>query len=135
MTLIVCIDDKNGMLFNCRRQSRDRILIEDLLRMTAGAPLYIAPYSVPLFPKDCTAYTVKDDPLADADGNGFCFIETKDPAPYAEKIDTVVLYRWNRHYPADLYFTLDMTKFMHTETFEFAGSSHERITKEIYQCK
>ena len=31
MTLIVCIDDKNGLLFNHRRQSRDRVLIEDLL--------------------------------------------------------------------------------------------------------
>ncbi|MBO5270462.1 MAG: ribonuclease Z, partial [Clostridia bacterium] len=73
MTLIVCIDDKNGMLFNHRRQSRDRVLIEDLLALTAGAPLWIEPYSVPLFPKDCTAYKVADDPLAAAGAKDFCF--------------------------------------------------------------
>ena len=135
MTLIVCIDDKNGMLFNHRRQSRDRVLIEDLLTLTAGATLWIEPYSVLLFPKDCTAYKVADDPLAAAGAKDFCFIETKNPVPCAAKIDAVVLYRWNRHYPADLCFTLDMTKFALTEASEFKGSSHERITREIYRCK
>ena len=32
MNLIVCLDDKNGMAFNGRRQSRDRLLTEDLLQ-------------------------------------------------------------------------------------------------------
>ena len=30
MRLIVCLDDKNGMAFNHRRQSRDRIVTEKI---------------------------------------------------------------------------------------------------------
>ena len=33
MKLIVCLDDKNGMMFNKRRQSRDRVLIENVLEL------------------------------------------------------------------------------------------------------
>ena len=32
MRVIVCLDDRNGMLFNRRRQSRDRRVVEDILR-------------------------------------------------------------------------------------------------------
>ena len=32
MTIIVCLDDKNGLSFNNRRQSRDKILIEDIIQ-------------------------------------------------------------------------------------------------------
>ena len=31
MTIFVCIDDKNGMLFNHRRQSRDEAVLKDML--------------------------------------------------------------------------------------------------------
>lgn len=31
MTLILCLDDENGMMFNHRRQSRDRVLISEML--------------------------------------------------------------------------------------------------------
>ena len=39
MTLYVCLDDKNGMLFNNRRQSRDRVVLEDI-RMQARFATY-----------------------------------------------------------------------------------------------
>ncbi len=32
MIIAVCTDDNNGMLFNNRRQSRDMLLIEDLIK-------------------------------------------------------------------------------------------------------
>lgn len=44
MKLIVCMDDKNGMAFNHRRQSRDRVLAERIMELTENAKLYIAPY-------------------------------------------------------------------------------------------
>ena len=34
MKVIVCIDDNGGMLFNKRRQSRDRKVLEDISLMT-----------------------------------------------------------------------------------------------------
>ena len=33
MVLIVCVDDHNGMMFNHRRQSQDRILRADILNL------------------------------------------------------------------------------------------------------
>ena len=49
MKVIVCVDDNNGMMFNNRRQSRDRILIEDVVKNVVGGNLLMAPYSAPLF--------------------------------------------------------------------------------------
>lgn len=49
MTVIVCLDNANGMMFNHRRQSRDANVVKDILKTINGASLLIAPYSEPLF--------------------------------------------------------------------------------------
>lgn len=41
MILIVCVDDHNGMMFNHRRQSQDRILRGDILELTEGKILWM----------------------------------------------------------------------------------------------
>lgn len=45
MILIVCVDDHNGMMFNHRRQSQDRILRGDILELTEGKILWMDAYS------------------------------------------------------------------------------------------
>ena len=45
MILIVCLDDKGGMAFNRRRQSKDRVLREQILALTEGRPLWMNSYS------------------------------------------------------------------------------------------
>ena len=50
MRLIVCLDDKNGMAFNHRRQSRDRIVTEKIEELAKGSVLRLSPYSAKLFP-------------------------------------------------------------------------------------
>ncbi len=52
MKLIVCLDDKNGMMFNNRRQSRDKILIENMLELCKDKKLYTSEYSSKLFPEN-----------------------------------------------------------------------------------
>ena len=49
MILIVCIDEKNGMLFNNRRQSKDRNLIEHILKKIDSKKLWITDFSRDLF--------------------------------------------------------------------------------------
>ena len=49
-----------------------------------------------------------------------------------ERIGEIYLYRWNRDYPADVYFPVDLSVWKCVETKEFAGSSHEKITRERY---
>lgn len=133
MKLIVCLDNKQGMLFNHRRQSRDRHLIADLVMHVEGKPLYITDYSKPLFDGQSLDLRVVDDPIGAAKNGDYCLLETFDPAPYADRIDELVIYRWNRHYPADVYFTLSLDAYTLESSVELVGSSHEKITKEVWK--
>ncbi|MFR4122966.1 MAG: hypothetical protein ACLT0W_12285 [Clostridium sp.] len=45
----------------------------------------------------------------------------------------MILYKWNRVYPADQYFAMDLSGWKLVETVEFPGSSHEKITEERYE--
>ena len=49
MHIIVCLDDQNGMAFNHRRQSRDRVVTEDICILADGRPLWMNKNSVALF--------------------------------------------------------------------------------------
>ena len=52
MTGIVCLDQEDGLLFNGRRQSRDRVVTEKILSITEGKPLWMSAYSRRIFPED-----------------------------------------------------------------------------------
>ena len=133
MILIVCVGDRGGMLFAGRRQSQDRVLRDDLLREVNGAKLFMNAYSAKLFGAD-DRITVAEDCLARAGAGEYCFVENLDPVPYAEKLEQIIVYRWNRHYPADRHFkiALETPAWTKIRTEEFAGSSHEKITKDVY---
>ncbi|MBQ7318751.1 MAG: hypothetical protein IJW97_01035 [Clostridia bacterium] len=134
MKLIVCLDDKGGMAFNRRRQSRDRLLCEDVVRTAGGATLWMHPYSVPLFESLTGDIKACEDYLDAAGKQDVCFCERETVGAYAARIDTVVVYRWNRRYPGDVFFDLDVgaAPWRCVEIGEFVGSSHEKITKEVY---
>lgn len=132
MILIVCLDDRNGMCFNHRRQSQDRLLRERVLEETAGATLWMTAYSARQFAPLPPHIQVAEDPLDRAGPGEFCFVETADPAPWQDRLEQVLLYRWNRVYPADVRSTLDLSGFRLDRQREFAGSSHPTITEERY---
>ena len=68
MKIIVCVDDNNGMMFNKRRQSRDRVLIQDIIANLDGSNLLIAPYSEKLFEdSDIDAFFISDFILDEAE--------------------------------------------------------------------
>lgn len=74
-----------------------------------------------------------DETFLDAAGDGeFCFVENADVSGCAERIEEIYLYRWNRDYPVEVYFPVDLSVWKCVETKEFAGSSHEKITRERY---
>ena len=126
MKLIVCLDDKNGMLFNKRRQSRDKILIENVLELCKGEKLYTNEYSSKLFPEN----SVEVFDSIENVGNEYCFAENF--TVNEEDIEKIIVYKWNRLYPADTYFNIDLAGWNLTETVDFEGSSHEKITRKIY---
>ena len=137
MNLIVCIDDKGGMMFNHRRQSQDRELRRDILALTGEKKLWVSPYTARQFrPEEQERLTVSDSFLTEAGAGEFCFAEEGPFAPVREQLETLILYKWNRHYPADCRLDLDPEAegLSLRETVEFPGFSHEKITREVY-CK
>lgn len=131
MIVAVAIDDRGGMMFNHRRVSRDRAQQADLLDFCGERTLWMNAYSAPLFAGE--RITADEAFLQKAGPDEVCFVEDQPLQPSAERIDTLVLYRWNRTYPADMKLDLDLTAFALTETREFPGNSHETITREIYE--
>ena len=132
MKIALCIDDDNGMMFNKRRQSRDSELIKDLISLAGERKILILPFSEILFSGYEDKITVSDDIISSAEDDDICFLENTDPAEFEDKISEIILYRWNRRYPSDLKFTLDLSGYTLKNQTEFAGSSHEKITREEY---
>ena len=134
MYLIVCLDDKNGMLLGGRRQSRDRVVCEKIAKKATSGKLWMNTYSAKLFSQIPAEICIDDAFLEKAGENDFCFVENTDFLPYAEKIKKIVLFKWNRHYPADKFFSLDLNDGLwHLQnSVDFPGFSHERITMEEY---
>lgn len=134
MILVVCIDDHGGMLFNKRRQSKDRALRADLLKLSKQSRLWMNAYSAAQFADETDNVLVDEDFLEKAESCDYCFVENLDITPYADSIDSVILYRWNRIYPSDVKFPMDLfsDKWELVNTLEFSGFSHEVITREVY---
>lgn len=135
MIIIVCIDERQGMMFNHRRQSRDSVVCKDILQECRGKKLYLTPYSSHLFEETGEEEVIiSENIMQEAEKDSFCFIEDTDISGKKEQIQKVVLYQWNRHYPADTYFPLelDADNWKMLERKELEGSSHRQITKEVY---
>ena len=128
MILSLCVDDRMGLMFQGRRLSKDVLLREKLMELSGGM-LRMSSYSAKQF--DMPVYSSADY-LSGASENDWCFAENDDYLAASERINKIVLFRWNRSYPADLYFAFPGEwSLIHTE--EFPGKSHERITMEVYE--
>ncbi len=131
MNVIICLDDNNGMLFNNRRQSRDKILIDDIFRDLRGEKLFITPFSEKLMADYSDSISVCEDISVIGEDQWF-FCENIDLTPFYNSIEKIVVYKWNRVYPADFSCTLDFSAFTLLGEFEFKGNSHPVINKKIF---
>lgn len=131
MEIIVCLDDNNGMLFNGRRQSRDKEVIADIVNSSEGKKIFISPFSKTLF-EACDRVIIDGDFLEKAENDGVCFIENRSVGGFISKINKITVYNWNRIYPSDFKCDIDFSEFSLADESEFKGNSHEKITKRIY---
>lgn len=131
MTLILCIDNNFGLMFNKRRQSRDSAVLEDIKNSFAGEKIFISPYSEKLFNEAGIDYTLCDNFETQ---DGICFIEDKYNSDLLAVADEVILYHWGKIYPADvkLDYQLLTADFTLAESIVFKGTSHNEIKKERY---
>lgn len=128
MIVAVCIDEKNGMTFFGKRLSRDKELIKNYMELCNGKTK-ISPFSMLLFEE--YDVTVDAELLDNAEEGEYCFIENKNLSFYEDKIEKLIVYKWNRHYPSDKKFVMP-DGFNLIESTDFAGYSHDNITREIY---
>lgn len=128
MKVIICLDDNNGMLFNNRRQSRDSAVLEDAFVDLGNTTLNALEFSQKLL----SPYGERVSICTALEAGKVYFIENIDLKPYESQIKEIIVYRWNRIYPADFYCEIDFSAFNVISQAELVGSSHEKITKIIY---
>lgn len=134
MNVIVCVDDSLGMLFNNRRQSRDSVLINRVIDMCDKSRLWIGEFSRSLFSTfDCPIMIINDNFLNEAVVGDYCFVENVHLTPIIDKIEKLIVYKWNRSYPSDFQLDIDLSKWSLISSNDFKGSSHEEITMEVYK--
>ncbi|MBP3706660.1 MAG: ribonuclease Z [Clostridia bacterium] len=133
MNIIICLDDKNGLIFGTKRQSRDIKIYERILENTKGRKLLMNEYSYNLFKDLNTKINVRNDFLSLAKKKDYCFIENDEFLNYDKFIESITVYRWNTVYPSTV--RIDekyLNKRKKISVFEFCGNSHQLITEEVY---
>lgn len=131
MNVIICLDDNNGMLFNNKRQSRDKALLSDIFCDLKDEMLFITEFSEKLMAEYSDRIIICESVSKLENGKWF-FCENVDLTAFADKIEKLVVYKWNRVYPADFNCSLDFSLFNLESESDFEGNSHSVITKQIF---
>ena len=110
-----------------------RAVRADLLAEVGEACLWVSGATARQFPAEEQSRLCVDESFLEKAGPGEpCFVEDRSVAPFAGRVERVVLYRWDRAYPADLYWDLSLEGWTLARREEFPGFSHAIITKEVY---
>lgn len=133
MILIVCLDDNGGMAFNRRRQSKDSAVRRRILELTRGKRLLMTPYSKKQFEEE-NGIIADENFLENAQTEDYCFAEVSSLSAFEKDAEKIIAYRWNRVYPADVKLDIDLQNgWEMVSSTDFEGSSHEKITEEVYE--
>ena len=134
MTVIFCLDENKGMLFNDRRLSRDAMVFEDIKTYLTGT-LKINSFSEKLVAASGINYEIFKNFVTNPDLESSYYIENISVKENLDKIDRIIVYWWNRKYPSDTKLDFDPLEcgYKSTSVYEFVGKSHEKITREIFE--
>ena len=134
MKIIVCVDDNLGMMFNRRRQSQDRIVREDILKLKENKKLWMNSYSKEQF-QESRELNINEDFLEKAESDDYCFVENLHISGIIDKVEEIIIYCWNKKYPANFYFDVNLTNgdWRLVGSKELEGYSHEKISREIWR--
>ena len=109
MIVIVCTEDRGGMLFNNRRVSKDRTVIQKILELSEGKKLWIHPFSEKLFEQEHPENCCVDENFLEKAGEGdICFVENQSLKGMEGQIEKLIVFGWNRAYPFDFKLDLDL---------------------------
>ena len=124
MTVIVWVGKNGEMLFNRRRCSRDKAVVAEVLS-AFGDKLCVTPYSAPLF-EGGRVISQRSEV-----GEDVLFLEDLPLSPALSQAEKLIVYRFDRVYPADVRLEIPQDLTL-TESAEFSGYAHEKITREVY---
>ena len=118
-----------------KRQSRDIEVTNSVINLSKNGKLFINPYSKKLFEEaGFIDFIIQDDSSLDFPDNSYFFNETAAPSVFEKAADEIILFRWNRAYPGDIHFDINLNSgWKLISSKEFAGKSHEKITMEVYK--
>lgn len=112
-----------------------KVALQKIMDMTAGSTLWVNEYSAPLLSEFAVPQLCVDaDFLSKAGIGEFCLVENVDVMPYLPFIEKVILFHWNRAYPSDVRFPINLRsgKWTLQSAEDFVGSSHNPITMEVF---
>lgn len=129
MKIAVCVAENGGITFNGRRVSRDKKILEDMISLFGRVEVGESAFG--MFER--AGLSERASICTEKNPDGALFIE-KDPAEYYGSAAAAVIYRFNVNYPADVYMTSSPADngFTLVSVTEFAGETHEKITREVY---
>lgn len=131
MHIFMCLDDRNGISFNGRRLSSDRVVCQRIMGLAQGN-LWIAPKTAKLFSE--YSVCIAADFLTRADMRDSCFVEDTEFFASMSKVTTMTIFRWNRHYPSDVKMPDSvLAEWKLVSSIQFPGYSHDIITEERYE--
>ena len=125
MRVFVCVDQKDGLLFNNRRTSRERVVIEDIEKMSDGQDIAMSEYSAKLF--EGYDHVVVTENFKDYEN---VFSEQADLKELAW--NELIVYRWDKVYPSDVKLDVDLSSLKLKDVSTLQGYSHDTILKEVY---
>lgn len=130
MIILICLDDKNGMMFHNRRQSQDRGLRAYIRQLVGNSKIYMNQYTRKLY-REFSQACVCEDFLFRAQAGDYCLVENQELCPVKDRIEKIIVFRWNKVYPADQILDLSLDGWVLENSREFDGSTH-RILQETY---
>ena len=146
MKVIFVLDQKNGMMFNHRRQSFDQAIIKKVAKDVneVEGRLWLSDYSKELFASyDVNMMLLEEFDLTAINDNDVVYVENIDvdlEAMIADKEMSVELnfYRWDKVYPSDkkMTFTKELLDaFFVKDSYALSGETHDVISVEIWNKK
>lgn len=135
MKAIVCVDNTLGIQFNKRRVSQDVHQRNDLFQLLNDELLYMSAYSGKLYDVPHRNNIRISNTYYEECADHYCLFEDDKINDYKQNIQLLILYCWNKDYPSDIKLSLNFSEFKIKQQYEFIGSSHDTITRIIYERK
>lgn len=146
MKIVFVLDQKNGMMFNYRRQSFDQAILKKIVNDVneVEGRLWLSDYSKELFASyDVNMMPLEEFGLSKVNDNDVVYVENIDvdlEAMIANKEVSIELnfYRWDKVYPSDkkMTFTKELLDaFFVKDSYEMSGETHDVISVEVWNKK